>query len=457
MRLRLILSFALVVVVSVTSVVLIARQRTADEVRAFMFPGGMVSAETLVTELQEHYSIHLSWEGAESILSTPQHGQGRGMGMMQGMMNQRIRLTDAQGDVIFDTLVSNPYENLSGSDLLGAALPLTYDQHTVGYLLLEGGMGFTQNDERLLLSRLTRSAITAGVISGILALALAMLLAYRLLRPIRELTAAAENLARGNLSQRVEVHGGDEIGTLGSTFNQMASSLQQAEGSRRALTADIAHELRTPLAVQRAHLEALQDGIYPMNSQNLEPILEQNQQLTRLVDDLRTLASADSGRLELEKVKTDLTQLLPRLVDRFTPQADNVGIRLSLSIPPDCPQVTLDPGRVEQILTNLISNCLRHTPRDGEINIATTGNRDRIEIRVQDSGPGIPQEALPHVFERFYRADKSRSRVEGGTGLGLTIARQLAQAHGGELSASNHPEGGAVFILSLPINQIDNS
>lgn len=452
MRLRLILSFALVVIVSVTSVVLIARQRTVSEVRAFMFPGGMASAQTLISELEAFYGTNLSWQGVESLLSIQQRGQGRGqsgMGMMQGVMNQRIRLANAEGEVIFDTLDPDPDERLSNSDL-SRAFPLQYNENTVGYLLLEGGMGFSQNDERLLLSRLTRSAILAGVIAGILALALAILLAYRLLKPVRELTTAAENLAAGDLSQRVAVNSRDEMGTLGRTFNQMAGSLQQAEESRRAMTADIAHELRTPLAVQRAHLEALQDGIYPMDSQNLEPILEQNQQLTRLVDDLRTLALADAGQLELELVQTDLTPLVKRVAERFSPQAELLQVRISVSALQHCPQASIDPGRVEQILANLISNSLRHTPQGGKITLTVACQTDTIVISVRDSGVGIPDDALPHVFERFYRADKSRSREEGGTGLGLAIARQLAQAQGGELTAGNQPQGGAVFILSLP-------
>jgi signal transduction histidine kinase len=187
-----------------------------------------------------------------------------------------------------------------------------------------------------------------------------------------------------------------------------------------------------------------------LTPQNLDPILEQNQQLTRLVEDLRTLAMADAGQLELERAPTDLTQLVPRVTDRFAPQAEAKGIRLEVVTPKDCPQVNVDPGRIEQILANLISNSLRHTPAQGVISIDVLCSSGSVEVRVRDSGSGISQEALPHVFERFYRADKSRSREEGGTGLGLPIARQLAQAHGGQLNAANHPQGGSVFTLSLP-------
>ena len=217
------------------------------------------------------------------------------------------------------------------------------------------------------------------------------------------------------------------------------------------MTADIAHELRNPLAVQRANLEALQDGIYPPTPENLEPILAQNRLLTRLVEDLQTLALADAGELALERTSADFPALVKRAVDRFQTQARVNRIDLKVSLPQDCPNIDLDPGRVEQILGNLLSNALRYTPGGGSIEIRVDCSREEVRLTVHDSGPGIPQEAFPHIFERFYRADKGRSRTEGGSGLGLAIARQLARAHGGDLAAENHPQGGAIFTLALPL------
>jgi signal transduction histidine kinase len=281
---------------------------------------------------------------------------------------------------------------------------------------------------------------------------LSVLLSHRLLQPVRELTQAAKRLAGGDLAQRVRPRGSDEVGVLGSTFNQMAGSLQAAEESRKAMTADIAHELRTPLSVQRAHLEALQDGIYPLTAENLSPVLEQNHLLTRLVDDLRTLALADSGQLQLERSNVDLMGLARDVIERFRPQFENRGVELSLE-PGELPPVRVDPQRIEQILGNLLSNALRHTPAGGWVQVRgrLIQSGRVIHLEVRDSGPGIPPEALEQIFERFYRADKSRSRPEGGSGLGLAIARQLAEAHGGRLQAENHPEGGAVIRLTLPV------
>jgi signal transduction histidine kinase len=251
----------------------------------------------------------------------------------------------------------------------------------------------------------------------------------------------------------VRTHGSDELAQLGQSFNQMAESLQNAEGSRRALTADIAHELRTPLAVQRAHLEALQDGVYPLTAENLDPVLAQNQLLTRLVDDLRTLALAESGQLSLIRAPVDFAALAQRVVERFQPQAEARQIKLQM-VAEGLPSgrsalLEIDSARMEQILGNLLANALRYTPEGGEVQVHLEWSPKAARISVCDNGPGIPSEALPHIFERFYRADKSRTRSEGGTGLGLAIARQLAEAHGGTLTAENMPEGGAKFILTL--------
>jgi two-component system OmpR family sensor kinase/two-component system sensor histidine kinase BaeS len=429
-----------------------------------MYRGGMVGSDELVAALEDYYAQNGTWQGVDSLLGGSGRGQGQGMMRGQGMMSQRLRLADASGVVVADTLGAASGK-LSG-DELSAAIPLEENNRTVGYLAWQGGMAFSADDQNFLVSRLTRAAITAGLIAAGLSLLLALLLSYTLMRPVRDLTQAARRLGERDLSQRVRVSGKDELAELALTFNRMADSLQQAEENRRALTADIAHELRTPLAVQRAHLEALQDGVYPFVPENLSPVLEQNLLLTRLVDDLRTLALADAGQLALERTPTDLTALVRRVVERFQPQAGSRGIALRLVEP--AAQVTksptnlVDPQRVEQILSNLISNALRYTPDGGQINVslapagvagarASSLGNPGVQITVRDSGPGIPPAALPHVFERFYRADRSRSRAEGGSGLGLAIARQLAEAHGGILTVANHPEGGAVFTLSLPM------
>jgi signal transduction histidine kinase len=457
MRTRLLLSFVLVALVSVVGVMVFARQGTANTVRAFMYRGAMVGSDELVAALQDYYAQNGSWQGAENLLGGFSRGQGQGQGMMHGqgmMMGQRLRLADPNGNVVADS--TDAPSGVLSPDEIDAAIVLKVDDRRVGYLSSKGGMAFTAADETFLISRLTRAAITAGLVAIGLSLLLALFLSYTLMKPVRELTQVAHRLGEHDLSQRVRVRGKDELAELALTFNIMADSLQLAEDSRRALTADIAHELRTPLAVQRANLEALQDGVYPLTPENLAPVLEQNLLLTRLVEDLRTLALAESGQLSLERTPTDLPALVLRVVERFQPQAvaRKIDLHLASSPLPAASQIlNLDPQRIEQVLSNLLSNALRYTPDAGRIIVHIAPHTlalGGVEIAVQDSGPGIPPDALQQVFERFYRADRGRSRLEGGSGLGLAIARQLAEAHGGSLTAANNPEGGAVFTLTLP-------
>lgn len=462
MRSRLILAFILIALLSVASVAIVFRQSAASQVRAYMFRGGMFGQQGLVVALEEYYRENHTWQGVQDSLLAPMHGQGRGpgnpnagagamMGMM-GMASQGLRLADAQGVLVADTADPQASGRLSASELQGA-IPLRSRGAVVGYLLLEGGVRFNRNDEIALVGLINRAVLKAALIVIGFAILLALLLGYRLSQPVQALTRAAGRLARGDLSQRVDVQGDDEIAALGQAFNQMAASLQQAEESRRAMTADIAHELRNPLAVQRAHLEALQDGVYPATPENLAPVLDQNILLTHLVDDLRTLALADTGQLHLEFTPTDFPALIQRVAARFSSQADAQGVALRITSHGACVPVSLDPIRVEQILGNLLSNALRYTPAGGRIELELHCTSTMARLAVRDTGPGIAEQALPHVFERFYRSDRSRSRAEGGTGLGLAIARQLAEAHQGSLVAANDPRGGAVFTLELPYAQ----
>ncbi|MBS1250691.1 MAG: Signal transduction histidine-protein kinase BaeS [Chloroflexi bacterium] len=467
MRLRLFLSFALVILIAIFSVVLVIGKSMASEVRDFMFRGGALGLEGTVDQLESCYAEYQNWESCSEFLETrnalggspwgmrggmgtnnEREMRGRGMDTEQGRPALSLQIIDTNGNVVADT--QNPSPNAQVDDsVLQNAFPLLYQGQEVGYLLPEGFSAFTSQQEETLVSQLNNAALIAAGISGGTALVLAILLAYSLLRPIRKLTKAANLVGEGDLSQRVSISGDAELATLGNVFNQMARSLQQAEERRQSLTADIAHELRTPLSVQQAHLEALQDGIYELSPENLLPITEQNRSLTRLVEDLRTLALADAGELTLEKTKTDFPELVRRIVTRFKPQAQTRGITLDLSLADDVPILDLDPQRIEQILNNLLGNALHYSPEKGVIKIRLTPNPQHVILKIRDNGPGIPPEELRHIFDRFYKSDKSRTRSKGGTGLGLSISQKLAQAHGGKLEAGNHPQGGAVFTLIL--------
>ncbi len=303
----------------------------------------------------------------------------------------------------------------------------------------------------------------AVLIGGLLALSAALVVGFftfrAITRPIDQLTRAAHQLAQGNLSARVIAAdearrlGSDEISELGTAFNSMADHLQQSEQVRRDMTADIAHELRTPLTVMRGNLEAMLDGVYPFDAEHLTPVLNQVNLLTRLVEDLRTLALAEAGQLPLAKHPTDLAVLLQSILTSFEAEAATQQVMLRAEIAPHLPAVDLDPDRLQQTIGVLISNALRYTPPQGTITIAAKTDRAGITIEVSDTGSGIAPEDVPHVFDRFYRADKSRARESGGSGLGLAIAKSLVEAHGGSIAVRSEIGKGTQFHVSLPINE----
>lgn len=420
MRLRFILSFILIALVSVGSVLVIARQTVQQEVRAFMFRGGMAGVESLVNTLEDYYRENGSWNGVNQVFASagPKQGNRRGFGaMMGGMVNQRLRLADSQGNLLVDTEPTGSVGGITEDEIQGS-IRLQVGGETIGYLHAEGGMNFNPGDDEVLLGRLTRAAYLAASIAVGFSLVVALILSMRLIKPIRNLTEAASSLSEGDLTGRVEVHGQDELAILGQTFNQMAAALESVEQTRQAMTADIAHELRTPLAIQRAQVEALQDGVYPPTEENLQSVLDQNILLTRLVEDLRTLAQADAGQLQLEMKPIDYLAFVQRVVENFIPRASERKIEIQFSSQGNCQLVHLDPMRMEQILGNLISNAMRYAPDRGWIKINVECLQSETILTVHDNGPGITDEALPRVFERFYRGDQSRSRSEGGTGLG---------------------------------------
>jgi signal transduction histidine kinase len=440
---------------TLSTVALVVRQNLEQEVKAYVFRGGKIAPSELITQLESYYAAKNTWKGSEGVLSVysmggPMMNPGRGRGPVNHTANP-LRIANTEGAILVGLSNISSENVIPISDLRSSAYPLRVNDEIVGYLLPQQGMSFPDNfGENALINSLNQSLFTAAMISGTVALVLAIGLAYAVSRPVQQLTQAVSHLSNGDLDQRVEVRGRDELSRLGTAFNQMAESLNVANENRRAMTADIAHELRTPLAIQRAHLEALQDGIYPLTLANLDPVIEQNHMLAHLVDDLRTLALADAGELRMQMRKTNFNEIIQRLAVRFQSKSTALGTSIEISIPSEQIDTEADPERINQILNNLVSNALRYTPPKGKVGIHLEATNKSVVITISDSGPGIPAVHLTHIFERFYRADKSRSRTEGGTGLGLSIARQLAHLHGGSLTAANIPGGGAEFTLTLP-------
>ena len=295
-----------------------------------------------------------------------------------------------------------------------------------------------------------------SLVLPLLALGLAARAFKNIATPLADVMAAADAVAEGDLSARVsnDIAGG--FGDLAKSFNRMAEELERADQRRRNLTADVAHELRTPLHIIQGNLEGILDGVYEPAEEHIEATLDETRALARLVDDLRTLSLAEAGQLSLVWEPVDVAELLADVGTSFGGQAEAMGIDLRIlaePLPQDR-QLIGDLGRLDQVLCNLVTNALRHTPAGGMVTLSAESIDSGIRINVQDTGEGIPAEELPYIFDRFWKGDRSRSHVGGaGSGLGLAIARQLVRAHGGRITAESEPGLGTKMIVELPFSE----
>ena len=282
-----------------------------------------------------------------------------------------------------------------------------------------------------------------AIATGLFLVALFAVAMRRVALPLGDIVEAANRVADGDYSTRITEDGPPSLRTVGHAFNTMAARLESQERQRRHLMADIAHELRTPLSVIQGRLEGVLDGVYPRDDTTLSQVIEETRLLARLVEDLRTLAVAESGTLALQKEPTDVAILIQDVVSSFSGEDRNASVRVDA--PGDLPLIIVDPLRIREVLANLLSNALRHTPPGGVVSISAQAPDGPIVVTVADTGAGIAPEDLPKIFDRFYKGTTSR-----GSGLGLTIARNLVVAHGGEVAASSRQGEGTVITVTLP-------
>ena len=451
-------------------------------------------AQQLAPILADYYASNQAWSGVTTFLqsslpifladsnaastntgvpgSAGGQTQGRGLGQRRQsslggtggagwLLNQRIILSDESGVVIVDT----------ASELLGKRIPVSQledaeavmvDNVRVGSLLVTPNeFSGANNPAGQFLSSVNQSIILSAVIAGSLALLVGAGLFFQITSPLRKLNKAAGSIANGDLSQRVHVDSQDELGELGRTFNQMAENLERAETQRKHLIADVAHELRTPIAVIQANLEGILDGVLPLDFEQIASLHNETLLLNRLVADLRLVSLVESGQLKLERQELDIVSLLRQVVEPVQLQALQKDIRLTIEAEEGLPKVWIDPDRMAQVLSNLIGNALRYTPQSGQITVCAafeSGVNSAIRISVTDTGPGIEPTDLPFVFDRFYRADSSRTRANPGSGLGLAIVKQLVEAHGGRVEAvspvfTNPGQPGFGTRISFTIQQ----
>jgi signal transduction histidine kinase len=478
-------AFLLVIAIGALVISILTSQATQNAFSLYTTRSGQNWALRLAPVLADYYAQNGSWRGVDALLQSDPavivspsatlrpgsgsgmgNGMGRGMGsgagLGMGMMGQRSILTDGQGRVVSDTQNELVGKQLAPDDLKNGAAVMVGSQLVGTLLVTPSDFGGAGTPAAEFLTSVNQALLSSVIIAGGIALILGMGLFLQITAPLRQLKKAAAGIARGDLNQRVTIRSRDEFGELGQTFNHMAASLADAETQRQHLVADVAHELRTPLSAIQGTLEGIQDGVLPLDEEQMAALYTETMLLNRLVGDLRLLSLAEAGQLKLELQETAPGELIQKIVERLRPQANQRNISLVLDIQEGLPVVSLDADRITQVINNLLGNALRYTPEGGAITVRAArlaGPAPALQVSVIDTGPGIDPAALPLVFDRFYRADKSRTRSSGGSGLGLAIVKQLVEAHGGSVCAQSpafkngvESEFGTKMIFTIPIS-----
>ncbi|HMB21257.1 MAG: ATP-binding protein [Chloroflexota bacterium] len=443
---RLILSFLIISLVSVLLIVAFARYTTNREFRQFTTTN---NRSTLMETLEDYYAAQGSWKGiehAELFLRYPARDD------KPPKPYDALTVTDQDGKVLRAGSNFHVGDTVSKEEIEHGA-PIEVGDKTVGYLIFSPPPYDENSPERDFLNRTTNFLIYSALGTIAVACLLGVLLSRSLTSPIRELTQATHAVSQGDLTQQVPIRSNDELGELGKAFNKMSAELSRSVNARRQMTADIAHELRTPLSLILGHAEAVHDGVLSPTLENFEIIRDEAARLEHLVNDLRILSLADAGELAMSLQIIEPERLLQEIASPYQYQAQRKNITLDLEIASPLSTIEVDPGRMTQVLTNILDNALRHTPEGGRIVLSTREVNDQVELAVQDNGPGLKADDLERIFERFYRTDAARQRDDapaGGSGLGLAIARSIVQAHGGQVWAESDTGKGLRVIIRLP-------
>ena len=443
---KLILAFLSIGIVSVAVIFVTAAWNTRTEFIRFLTEQNQNDVATQLSDYYQHYG---SWEGVESVLhpdgDEPDTGPGPGG-------NRRFipfALTNVNGIVISP---SGPYHvgDQVAAEALAKGIAIMHGNTVIG-VLVPIPMPFQGRPREVeFIDRTNRILLYGALVGAVIALLLGIFLSRTLTRSIRELTRATHAVSEGDLSQQVPVRSNDELGELAQAFNKMSSELSRSVNARKQMTADIAHELRTPLSLILGHAEAVHDGVLRPTRENFEIIREEATRLEHLVNDLRILSLADAGALPIAPQIVQPQRLLQEVAAIYQYQTQRKNIALDLDIASPLSNIEVDPGRMTQVLTNILDNALRYTPQGGRIILSARDVDDEVELAVQDSGPGLKPEDLERIFDRLYRTDASRQREDGGSGLGLAIARSIVQAHRGQLSAESGRGKGLKVIIRLP-------
>lgn len=452
-----------VAVIAVACVGLLSRRYTLIEFESYVTGNEEIDLERFAAFLTENYRQNGNWNNVQPLIERLGKTTDKWFILVDaerkplaaaptGLLKSDIQISPEHNMTWEQEEIADGARNLEQYALLRVPHADLRDAGgaTVGTLYVAGAPSKAPSGVELFAASLNRTLLTAGAISAAIALLAAIFLSRRILRPVESLTAAVRQMEKGDLSRRVETASKDEIGELARAFNSMADNLARVERLRRNMVGDVAHELRTPLTNIRCHLEALQDKVVSPTPEIIDSLYEEALLLNRLIDDLQDLALVEAGQISLKPERLSVRNEAAQAVGAMRQSLENNGLTLRIDIPQDCPDVFADSKRFGQILRNLLNNAITHTFDGGKITVRARATGSRVEVTVEDTGSGIAAEDLPFVFERFYRADASRSRATGGAGLGLAIVRQIVEAHCGAIGIESETGRGTKIHFTLP-------
>ncbi|HLC23016.1 MAG TPA: ATP-binding protein [Dehalococcoidia bacterium] len=438
MQFRLLVAFSLVILVTIGVVSVFVGRSAAREIQIHERRADETRVARAAAWLTQTFVQRQGWTDIQPFVEQ--------LGEVYG---QRVVLSDSSGTVVAD----------SEKSFLGrpedprwrpSAMPLRRGTALVGTLYVNPELAGRSVPVQSLVASVNRFLLIGGLLAVALALALTFWLSRRISAPVHAMTQAVRRLGQGDFAQRVNVRGNDEVAELGRSFNSMAQGLEQAEQLRRNMVSDAAHELRTPLSNISGYLEAIKDGVAQPDSETIQSLHEEAVLMGKLVNDLQELTLADAGELILSRRPEDIADTIRKAISAMQPKIDLGGLSVHLDVPAGRLSCDIDSQRIGQVLRNLLANALTHTPDGGSITVSARESGNQVEVIVSDTGEGIPPGDLPHVFDRFYRVDRSRTRDTGGSGLGLTIVKRLVEAHGGTIQVQSEPGKGSRFTFTLP-------
>jgi signal transduction histidine kinase len=436
LRVRLLLVMVVVTTLGIMVTAGIATRLSTDQFQKYNTRHNDRRPAPFVRILVDNYQENQGWGNVQPLIEN--------LGQMTG---ERVILID-QGEWIVADSERRITEKIPAQGFTDNYFQVVVDGRVRGKLYIDP-FNLRFNEDQNMLFNLNRSVLIGTVLVTLASILVTFFFSRSIIRPLEELTSAAQKMEKGDLSVRVRAKTSDEVGRLGHAFNAMASSIARLEQLRRNMVSDVAHELRTPLTNVRGYLEAVRDGLLKPDKALIDNLYEETMLLNRLVDDLQDLALAEAGRLKLVIQDESVEELVQSALALSQPLAQSRQISFETKIAPELPLLRIDEQRMLQVLRILINNAVDYSPEGGKIELAAWREGPQVLISIADQGPGIDQDKLQMVFERFYRADPSRTRQSGGAGLGLAIARQFVELHGGKIWAESPPGRGAIFKLAF--------